>query len=168
MKKSLSSLLCLFITVAFFSCSEDKEKEIALQANIVGVWTVESADFIVEDKSLEDYVAGEIAERNYSEAEIEDRAINLAKYVYSGSVWVGSTFEFKEDNTVIVTEPGKTEHGTWSIDGNSVSISLKDDFMPRVLKAQSISSNRATWYVKYDEESVYTDGGIEVTMEWKK
>lgn len=164
MKKSLSSLLLgLLVTVTLFSCNKDDE-EISVEAGIVGTWAVESTDVTLDGKSLEAYVEEAIAQlkdqmgENYSD-EMGTQFEEMFTSFDMSEEMEGIIITFAEDKTVTVTDNNIVENGTWSVSGNTLTVTIDD---PQTFEVRSITSSRAALYSSFDETEFDQSSSIKI------
>jgi hypothetical protein len=114
-------LLLILGTISYFafitSCSDDDDD--AAKSDLVGLWTVTSAvvDASINEKTIKDYFIDELGFD-------EINATAAATLIQSSLpvMFIGSTINFKEDNTYISNFAGEPDDGTWSTDGNTITL----------------------------------------------
>lgn len=159
MKKSiLSFLLAAMVAFSFSSCSDDSEKELSATVGLIGTWTLQSADIMINDKSMEEFITelasllGVPEETLADEFDMEDEFAS------------GTTIEFKEDGTYTLTEVGDDtpDRGLWTATDKTVTISDATGSDPVTLDVRSLTSNKAVFYMLEEE----TDGEMSMKMEF--
>jgi len=158
MKKGLLSfLLAAFVAASFSSCSDDTDEELSATVGLVGTWTLQSADVMINDKSLEEFVT-ELA-----------TLLNVPEETIAGEFEMdefssGTTIEFRDNGTFLLTEAGEStaESGLWTATDKTVTISDADGDDPLTLEIRSLTSNRAEMYLVEQE----TEGDVTTKMEF--
>lgn len=60
------------LAVSFYSCSDDTEKELSATVGLVGTWKLQSADIVINDQSLEEFIADQAALTNVPEETVAE------------------------------------------------------------------------------------------------
>jgi len=157
MKKVLLSLfLAALFAVSFSSCSDDAEEELSATVGLVGTWTLQSADIMINDQSMEDFITELASLLGVPEA-------TLAEEFDMDEFASGTTIEFREDGTYTLNEVGddSPETGLWSATDKTVTISDSDGADPVTLQVRSLTSSQAVFYMLEEE----TDGDMSMKME---
>lgn len=162
-KVLLSFLLAALFTTTFTSCSDDAEKELSATVGLVGTWTLRSADIMINDQSLEDFVSELAALLNVPEA-------TIAEEFDMGEFSSGTTIEFRDNGTYILNEVGDDtpETGLWSATEKTVTITDADGADPITLQVRSLTSSRASLYMLEEESDGDMNMKIEMTLNFSK
>jgi len=158
MKKDLLSfLLAAFVVVSFSSCSDDTEEELSATVGLVGSWTLQSADIMINDKSMSEFIS-ELATALGVPEETISEDFDMGNFAS------GTTIEFREDGTYTLTETDDdtSESGIWSATDKTVTISDANGDDPVTLDVRSLTSSKAQLYMMEQE----TDGDMSMKMEF--
>ena len=141
-KVLLSFLLAALFSTTFTSCSDDAEEELSATVGLVGTWTLQSADIMINDQSLEEFVSELAALLNVPEATIADE-FDMDEFAS------GTTIEFREDGTYTLNEVGDDtpERGLWTATDKTVTITDSDGADPITLQVRSLTSSQAVFYM---------------------
>ena len=109
MKKVIGGFAALAILFVVASCGG------ASEADLIGKWSADPASVKVE---LGDGVPAEMKEMVASaEKEMKEEGAEDVK---------AATIEFKEGGKLVVSAEGDSEEGTWSLDGDNLTLGMED------------------------------------------
>ncbi|MEM9671465.1 MAG: hypothetical protein ACFB15_22715 [Cyclobacteriaceae bacterium] len=176
MKMNVTSwALGLLLTFTLFSCSKEDE-QLSTEVGIIGKWTVQSADLMIDGKSYESYVEESINQlkqqlgENYSDVmgdEIEDLFADFDP----SSEFENTTIEFLSDKTAIVTDEDGSQNGTWAADGKQLIVTFDNDtqeFTVRSLTSSEASLAMSSEFDDLDIEGMGIQNTLEVILNLKK
>lgn len=164
MKKNLLSLLlAAFSVVSFSSCSDDSEEELSATVGLIGTWTLQSADILINDKSMEQFIT-ELATLMGVPEE------SIAEEFEMDGFESGTSLEFKEDGTYVLTEVGEDtpETGLWSATDKTVTIRDAAGNDPLILDVRSLTKSKAVFYMLEEETDGEMSMKMEITMNFTK
>ena len=173
--KVTSWALGLLLTATLFACNKDDE-QLSTEVGIIGKWTVESADVMINGKSFESYVEESISQLksqlgdSYDEQMAELMKEGLSDLDFSEE-FENTTIEFKEDKTAIVTDDEGTQEGTWSVNDKTLIVTVDD--VPQTFTVRSLTNSNASLSMNMEMEGFEVEGmdaatAMEVVMNLKK
>ena len=165
MKKNLLSLLMtVLVAVSFTSCSDDTEKELSAEVGLVGTWTLQSADVMINDVSLDEFVKELAALLGVPESQL------AGEFDMTEGFSSGSRIEFRDNGTYIFTEAGDDtpESGLWTATEKTVTISDANGGDPMTLDVKSLTSSKAQFYMMEEESEDDMTMKIEITLNLTK
>lgn len=150
-------MLGLLMTAVLFSCSKDDE-EISVEAGIVGTWTVASVDVEFDGKSFESYLDDLIAQMEeqgaeFTEAEKEEMKKGFEEFNMESEVeseMLNTTIQFREDNSVVTTDDDGSAPGTWSLNGNDLTVTIDNE--PQTFEVRNMTKSQASLRAPFDLE----------------
>ncbi len=171
MKKTyrvFSFLLMSCTLVSLLSCSEDEAAggDVNPSNQIIGKWTLESADIVLT-------VEGQSFWQFYMEAKgvSEQEAKEAEEYWKASDIMSDGTVEFKADNKYQMSEPGKEPTtGTWELSEDEKELFIDG----KSHDIQSFSNNKMTIYTTVSYKFDFDGDGIqdkvlnEITQHLKK
>ncbi len=144
--KKILNVLVLFVAIASMATMTSCKKDNAAQ--IVGKWQFEKAtvSVSVDDPELQATIDEYV---NWMEMELNEENGNL-------------TIEFKSDKTCIATSEGLSETGTWSIDGNKLTMEGETMTIKELTNKKLILEQAES----FAEDGV--EGNVNISLEFKR
>ena len=144
--KKILKVLVLFVAVASMATMTSCKKDNAAQ--IVGKWQFEQAavSVSVDDPELQQMINEYIS---WMESELNSENRDL-------------TIEFKSDKTCVSSSEGYSEIGTWSIDGDKITIDGESMTIKELTNKKLVLEETEA----YDEEGIA--GSVTVSLEFKR
>ena len=144
--KKILKVLVLFVAVASMATMTSCKKDNAAQ--IVGKWQFEKAtvSVSVDDPELQQMINEYIS---WMEMEVNEENHDL-------------TIEFKSDKTCIASSEGISEAGTWSIDGDRITIDGDSMTIKELTNKKLVLEETES----FDEEGA--EGSMKVSLEFKR
>lgn len=167
--------LGLFLTATLFSCNKDDE-QLSTEVGIIGKWTVQSADLLIDGKSYESYVEESINQlkqqlgNSYNDAmgdEIEDLFADFDP----SSEFENTTIEFLSDKTAIVTDEDGSQNGTWEANDKQLIVTFDNEtqkFTVRSLTGSEASLAMSSELDELEMEGMGVESVLEVILNLKK
>lgn len=138
--RNLAFLLTMSVTLSFLaSCSEDDEGDnVGSSEDLIGTWNVSALDFEFTING-EDFIQWLVDNAGLSNDDAEFFR-DLFETAFSEDI-TGS-FNFNADGTYTATDGGTTyETGTWSLDGNLLTLNVDGDDEPVTLTVNTLTSS---------------------------
>ena len=127
--KYLYGCLMMAVCFSFAACSDDDDVDISA-SDLYGTWTVVTEEY------------------NYKE---NGKVVESGTDNYEDGEW---TITFNEDGTLIISEYGSNDQGTWSLKGNKLSFGYYD--VNQTITIIEYNGNRAV----VEGRDTYTDEGV--------
>jgi len=177
MKMNVTSwALGLLLTFTLLSCNKDDE-QLSTEVGIIGKWTIESADVMINGKSFESFIDESISQlKNQLGDSYSDEMAELMKEGFAeldfSEEFENTVIEFKEDKTAIITDEDGTQEGTWSADNKVLIVTIGNDD-PQRFTVLSLTSSNASLSLDLATQGLEVEGldastPMEVVMNLKK
>lgn len=120
----------------FVSCDADDEPDAGVP--IVGTWSYESADIIIEinGQDILDYLV-EVFEMSEEDATAMKESFEETMNEFEGMSW-----KFESNKTFTATSPEGDETGTWSLNEDHSKLTLVSDDETTVIDVKSLTSSK--------------------------